>query len=101
MPIHVDHRLPPLIEIDEPNRQQLRRADRGQARCSKCYRPCAPDDVCFADGQDAHRSCVEMWNFELLAGLEILQSQDAATAAEEDTLWTLPSVTPAVPALTS
>lgn len=99
--IVIDSRLPPLLDIDEPNRQQMRRAERGQAKCIKCYRPCPADDVCFADGQDAHRSCAEMWNFEMFNGWEQFKAQDAEQAAREGTLWTLPSVTPAAPVLTS
>lgn len=82
MPIVVDHRLPGLLEIDEPNRQQIRRSARGQARCTRCRTNCVPDDVCFADGQDAHRSCAESWNAELLDGWEVLKTQDAMAIEE-------------------
>jgi hypothetical protein len=90
--IHVDDRLPPLLEIEDPNRQQLRRAGRGQARCRKCFELCPPDDVCFADGHDAHRSCAEIWNAELLGAWDVLKEQDAESCAPK------PNTTPAVAA---
>lgn len=108
MPIVIDDRLLPLLEIEEPNRQQIRRVERTATPCSKCFRPCTPDDVCFADGKDTHRSCAETWNAEMLDGWEQLKAQDAAAA--EDTrrqneqanrrsaLWIPPSATPAVTA---
>lgn len=87
MSIVIDERLPPLVEITDPTRQQVRRISRkGTARptpCVKCRRPLTPEDVCFADGRDAHRSCAELWNYELLEGWEILKAQDVA-AAEDD-----------------
>jgi hypothetical protein len=92
----VDSRLPALLEIDEPNRQQLRRAGRRQAKCWKCREECPPDDVCFADGKDAHRSCAEIWNAELLGALETLRTQD-----EEAPCAPRPSTMPDAPALTT
>lgn len=124
MPIVIDERLPALVEIDEPNRQQSRRVERTSTRCGKCYQPLSADDLCFADGRDAHRSCAEWWNAELLDGWAILKAQDAAAVEEarreadqaersarlmglalpndrqEGALWTPPSATPAAPALT-
>lgn len=89
----IDRRLPALLEITEPNRQQIRRAGRNQAKCRKCREYCLPDDVCFADGQDAHRSCAEIWNAELLGAWETLKEQDACAAT--------PSTTPDALALTT
>lgn len=124
MPIIIDERLPALAEIDEPNRQQSRRVERTSTPCGKCYRPLGAEDLCFADGRDAHRSCAEMWNYELLEGWEILKAQDAMaieearreadqaersarlmglalpTDRQEGSLWTPPSATPAAPVLT-
>lgn len=96
MSLLIDPRLPPLLEITEPIRQQIRRAGRGQARCTKCRQQCPPDDVCFADGQDAHRSCAEIWNAELLGAFETLKQQD-----EEALCAPKPSTTPDVVALTT
>ena len=125
MPLVIDDRLPPLLEIDEPNRQQARRITRRPTPCSKCWRPLVADDLCFADGKDAHRSCAEIWNAELLNGWEILKAQDARDAEEAErqdeqaersarlmglalptnpqrgALWTPPNATPAVPVPTS
>lgn len=108
--IAIDERLPPLLEIDEPNRQQARRVTRTHTACVKCFRPLHADDLCFADGKDCHRSCAEMWNYELLNGWEILKAQDAVAVEEarreaeqadrRSALWTPPSTTPAATALT-
>lgn len=74
--LQLDPRLPALLEIEEPNRQQVRRAERGQAKCSKCRGRCPADNVCFADGQDAHRSCAEIFNHEAFNAWDRLRAQD-------------------------
>lgn len=117
----LDPRLPPLVEIREPTRQQTRRITRRVTPCGKCRRPLTADDICFADGQDAHRSCAEHWNYELFEGFDTLNAQDLAASeaaeverlaaaasrgsglilpeAEDGALWIPPSMTPAAPAM--
>ena len=75
MALTLDERIPlQLLEITEPTRQQIRRAERGRAAtCLACGAPLLPDDCCFAEGHDAHRSCAEGWNqalFDMLDQLE-------------------------------
>lgn len=84
MSLWLDDRLPPLVEIDEPNRQQCRRITRRLTPCAKCFQPLTAEDVCFADGKDCHRSCAEMWNHELFDGWDTLKAQDAAELAEAE-----------------
>ena len=76
----LDPRLPTLLEITEPTRQQIRRVERTVTPCNKCRQPLSADDVCFGDGMDLHRSCAEMWNFEIFAGFDILTAQDSDAA---------------------
>lgn len=85
MAIWLDRRLPPLVEIDEPTRQQKRRVTRRFTPCVKCFQPLTADDCCFTDGKDAHRSCGERWNAELFDGWGTLTAQDA-TEAEQETM---------------
>jgi hypothetical protein len=80
--VWLDDRLPPLVEIDEPNRQQLRRVGRKPVPCAKCLRSLTPEDACFAAGRDAHRSCAEVWNFTLFESWDELKAQDLAAEAE-------------------
>jgi hypothetical protein len=118
--LFLDPRLPCLVEIKDPIRQQIRRITRRSTPCVKCHRPLTPDDLCFADGHDAHRSCAEIWNFELFDSHGQLMDQDRAEieaqAADIEAharsvsamglvlpnnphggeLWTPPSATPAV-----
>lgn len=86
MGIFIDPRLPQLLEIEEPNRQQKRRIERQPTRCWRCGDLLSADDVCFAEGKDAHRSCAELFNYEILDGLALLRTQDenqlAMVAAE-------------------
>lgn len=82
----IDSRLPALAEIEEPNRQQLRRIARRRTPCAKCRRPLTADDVCFADGKDVHRFCAETWNAEILGAWDELKAQDASQAAERSAL---------------
>jgi hypothetical protein len=84
--LRIDDRLPALAEIQEPNRQQLRRIARRGTPCAKCRRRLTVDDVCFADGKDVHRFCAETWNAELLAAWEQLKDQDASAASERSAL---------------
>jgi hypothetical protein len=84
--VFIDPRLPGLKEIDEPTRQQKRRVTGRRTSCSMCCELLDADDCCFADGKDAHRTCAEGWNNELLGALEILRRQDEeqlAAVAEE------------------
>lgn len=81
-----DQRLPPLAEIEEPNRQQLRRIARRSTPCGKCHLPLAVDDACFADGQDAHRSCAEVWNHTIFDAWDELVEQDRLADEKEATL---------------
>lgn len=94
--LRIDHRLPALLEISEPIRQQLRRAARWRATCSKCFVLCPPDDICFADGKDTHRSCAEIWNATLLEGWDQLRHQD-----EEAPCAPKPNTMPDAPVLTT
>jgi hypothetical protein len=119
----LDDRLPPLVEIIEPNRQQTRRITRRKTPCGKCFRPLTAEDLCFADGKDAHRSCAELWNHEIFDGWDTLKTQDAAeieaaetqaalieqsarsmglalpNSRQEGALWTPPSATRPTPTL--
>jgi hypothetical protein len=76
--------MPALLEIEEPNRQQLRRVARASelypVLCSKCRLAVTVDDVCFADGADCHRSCAEIWNHSLLEIWDELKEQDKREA---------------------
>lgn len=82
----LDARLPPLLEIHEPTRQQVRRITRRTTLCPRCRKPLTADDLCFAAGHDHHRSCAEMWNAQITSVHEELLAQDAAQA--EDEAWT-------------
>lgn len=120
----LDDRLPPLVDITKPNRQQSRRITRRQTPCGKCFQPLTAADLCFADGKDAHRSCAEHWNHQIFDGWDILKAQDLAATTQaaliedsarsmglalpgsrqEGALWTPPSasqptLTPAVAAM--
>ncbi len=88
MDLFLDDRLPPLVEITKSTRQQSRRVARRRTPCAKCWLPLTPEDLCFADGRDAHRSCAETWNTTLLEGFETLKAQDQAEieAAELEAL---------------
>jgi hypothetical protein len=115
-----DDRLPELVEIEEPNRQQSRRITRRQTPCAKCRHVLTADDLCFANGQDAHRSCAELWNHTIFDAWDELIEQDRVadekqaalieqsargmglqlpSSQQESGLWTPPSKTPAAPAM--
>ena len=83
MPEILDHRLPPIVRIEDPTRQQVRRVAKGNQRCGKCRQFLVVEDVCRADGRDSHRSCAEIWNREIREGAEILAAQDAAAEVEQ------------------
>lgn len=90
--MHLDDRLPDLVEITNSNRQQVRRIESRSTPCKICKRPVVPEDLCFADGQDCHRSCAEIWNYELIQGFQTLMLQDAEREGDE---WIPPTLTPA------
>lgn len=87
--MHLDDRLPDLVDITDCNRQQCRRVALRQTPCPKCRQPLVPHDLCFGDGLDMHRSCAEMWNYRLIEGFKSLMEQDAE--AEGDG-WIPPSL---------
>lgn len=72
----LDPRLPALVDITPTNRQQTRRITRRVTDCRLCHTPITPDDVCFADGHDAHLFCAEYRNYILIDGAIILRAQD-------------------------
>jgi hypothetical protein len=73
--------VPRPKEITDGTRQAIRRCERGKVRCSLCLGPVPADDFCFADGQDAHRSCAETLNDVIIDALEEMKAQRDDQAA--------------------
>lgn len=78
-PLHLDDRLPDLIEIVDATRQQRRRTEHRPTPCSRCRQPVVPEDICLANGKDTHRSCAEWFNYSIIEGYGELLTQDAET----------------------
>lgn len=76
--IPVDPRLPVVaVEIEEPNRQHLRRCERSVLVCKSCRQRIAPEDLVLVNGHgDGHRFCAELWNFAVFDALDELKAQD-------------------------
>lgn len=82
--LELDPRIPPLVEIDEPTRQHLRRVARRRTPCARCGQSVTPETVVLVNGnRDGHRHCAEHWNAELFSAWDELRSQDQAAASEE------------------
>lgn len=82
--VGLDPRLPAVVSITEPTRQQRRLVARKAVPCALCRDVLTGDTVCLAAGRfDVHRSCAESWNAEIRKAAGELAEADAARAAKE------------------